>query len=274
MTRYSLRAPHVHPEAVRFIPESIREAGRYGLRPSFRKLLAHVDMERPEWPSVAVVLSEMQAAGIELCEDTLGVAQKMGAHRWATRERSRPKTPPGSTGTEVSPGAIVYYIRRGLLVKIGTTEFPIGRFADLLPDEVCAFEPGSYTREQQRHSEFRHLRCYREYFRMDDDLVAHIKALRRLHGDPDPAWPTWGRAVASASVTEDAADEDDANGESEASEHEATAELITASEAERRYGIKRGNLRVLVHRGVITPAGKEGQADLFFASEISERMAN
>lgn len=87
-------------------------------------------------------------------------------------------------------GSIVYYIRRGQAIKIGSTTNPMTRFTVLMPDEILAFEPGATTEERKRHRQFQHLRCFGEHFKPDPELLEHALDLRRIHGDPDPAWPT------------------------------------------------------------------------------------
>lgn len=87
-------------------------------------------------------------------------------------------------------GAIVYYIRRGEVIKIGTTTTPWQRFATLRPDEILAFEPGTVIEERMRHQQFRHLRCAGEHFRAEPELLEHIAQVRQIHGGPDPSWPT------------------------------------------------------------------------------------
>ena|ERR1700722_17507603 len=99
----------------------------------------------------------------------------------------------GVTGTTASPAgadSIVYYIRRGQVIKIGTTVDPAGRFTSLMPDEILAFEPGTAEVEKLRHRQFQHLRCQGEHFSAEPELMEHVRELRQTHGDPDPSWPT------------------------------------------------------------------------------------
>jgi hypothetical protein len=250
-------SPHEKPYGTApFSPESLRDTGS-GLRPSFKAVLAHLDMDAPEWPSVAAVLSEMRSAGIELTEEIACAARKIGAQRWADRQRNDTRDSAAKLGTACGPGSIVYYIRRGELIKIGTTTDPVTRFATLLPDEVLAAEPGGQPEEYLRHRQFRHLRRHGEYFEMADELMAHVLAVREAHGEPDPAWPTW--AAPGRPWAEDPG--------------RASAELITVAEAQRRYGISRYVITNLVRRGVIRPVGKDGRSFLYFADELMTRAA-
>ena len=169
---------------------SINDGGT-GLRPSHQALLRLVDTADPAWPSVAAVLREMADADVEIDEAAVKIAVKVGAHRFSTA--AAPKYPGRRhhqatlTGTSDS---IVYYIRRGDLIKIGTTVDPVMRFGNLMPDKILAFEPGDADQETLRHRQFDHLRCYGEHFRRAPELLEHIRQIRQLHGSPDPSWPS------------------------------------------------------------------------------------
>ena len=257
-----LKRPVQRPEGSRFAdPAGIAKPDKDGPRPSFRRLLASLDMDSPEWPCVAGILREMEAAGVEFCEATLAAAQKLGARQWDVRCRADTGRSAEKIGLATASRAIVYYVRRGSLVKIGTTVQPAHRFADLLPDEICAFEPGGQPEEHRRHLQFAHLRRFGEHFAMEEELMAHIAAMRALYGDPDPTWPTVQLAMCRPTT-------DFFGGQA------VTGELVTATEAERRYGIKRVYVRVLVRRGLLRPVGKEGQAHVFLAEEVLRFVAN
>lgn len=79
---------------------------------------------------------------------------------------------------------VVYYVRIGDLIKIGTTIKLSQRMYDLMGDEVLATEPGGRELEQSRHRQFAHLRVRGERFRSDQELLDHAAALRKLHGEP------------------------------------------------------------------------------------------
>lgn len=81
----------------------------------------------------------------------------------------------------------VYYILMNDWVKIGTTVNLARRLRTFAvhPDALLAVEPGSYAREAERHTQFRHLRQKRtELFKLDAKLQAHIDAVRATFGDP------------------------------------------------------------------------------------------
>lgn len=85
--------------------------------------------------------------------------------------------------------AFVYYVRKGSLIKIGTTANYRPRMNGLKPDEILAVEPGSYKLEARRHEEFAEDRCTTgtraEWFRPSPPLLAHIAILRAAHDLPD-----------------------------------------------------------------------------------------
>lgn len=90
---------------------------------------------------------------------------------------------------------VVYYLRRGESVKIGTTVNPRQRFAALRHDEVLAFEQGGRTVEQRRHLEFADDRLgTSEWFALTPRLTAHIAALA---AGRDP-WHVHARWLAEA----------------------------------------------------------------------------
>jgi len=90
---------------------------------------------------------------------------------------------------------IVYYLRRGDSVKIGTTFHPRHRFGAIPHDEVLAFELGARALEQQRHAEFADDRLgTSEWFELTPRLRAHIAALA---AGRDP-WQVHARWLAEA----------------------------------------------------------------------------
>jgi len=74
---------------------------------------------------------------------------------------------------------IVYYVRFGDRVKIGTTVNLRQRLMSLPHDEVLVTEPGSYALERKRHKEFASSRITPrgEWFAYDDALKEHIRCL-------------------------------------------------------------------------------------------------
>jgi hypothetical protein len=104
-------------------------------------------------------------------------------------------------GEYIDPGLplpridVVYYLRFGDRVKIGTTFNPRQRFAALLHEEVLAFELGDRTVEQRRHVEFADDRLgTSEWFALIPRLHAHIAAL----ADGRDPWHVHARWLADA----------------------------------------------------------------------------
>lgn len=82
--------------------------------------------------------------------------------------------------------SVVYYVRIGEYIKIGTTINFKERMGSLLVDEVLATEPGGRQQESIRLRQFADLRVRRrEYFRPDRRLLEHIEEIRQRHGEPE-----------------------------------------------------------------------------------------
>ena len=90
---------------------------------------------------------------------------------------------------------VVYYLRHGERVKIGTTANPRQRFAAIWNEEVLAFERGDRRLEHQRHEQFAADRfAGSEWFRITPALTAHIDVIA---GGRDP-WDVYARWVSEA----------------------------------------------------------------------------
>lgn len=80
---------------------------------------------------------------------------------------------------------VVYYIRFGERIKIGTSGNPRQRLHRLRHEELLAFERGGRALEQHRHAQFADERLERtEWFARSPVLDAHIETVRA--GEPDP----------------------------------------------------------------------------------------
>lgn len=162
-------------------------------------------------PFIAVV-RDWQRAGIEMTEELMAAARKMAnakleenqreagrikaaRQREAEAQAALDALKPGTYG-DASNG-VVYYIRRGKYVKIGTTTNLRNRMRDLMPDEVLAVEPGSYKLESDLHYAFRGIRLSPslEYFELTEELQAHIDAVIEKHGPPPPGLPQFNQAA-------------------------------------------------------------------------------
>ncbi len=242
MTRY-LFSGHLTPREAAVTASS-------GLKPSVQAILDLIDTADPTWPAVAAVLSEFAAAGIDLDAAAVTMALKLGKQRWALAAPDVDAEPP----PPAFAGSIVYYVRRGNLIKIGTTTSPRSRFGDLLPDEILAVEPGGRPEEIRRHKQFRHIRCRGEYFRYTPELRDHIAAIRASGGEPNPAWPT-------------AAGLGELRGEAWHLPPASSPEKMTAAQAAAKLGIKETRIRGWRARGRLLPAGRDDQRRFLFYVE-------
>lgn len=139
-----------------------------------------VDPTDPAFEHITRVLVDMRAAEVDLTEETVAAALKLG--RLYHSGTATPAAPP--TPREALAQHVVYYMRFGPLIKIGTTRNLYARVGALRPDEVLAAEPGGRDIEAQRHREFGRHRIERELFAPGPDLRQHIKATRNKYGPP------------------------------------------------------------------------------------------
>lgn len=89
---------------------------------------------------------------------------------------------------------VVYYVRAGDMVKIGTSARPTQRLAALWFDELLAFEQGGRSIEQSRHAQFAALRGTGEWFAYRGQLPAHIAELRAA----GPPWERYAQWISNA----------------------------------------------------------------------------
>ncbi len=86
---------------------------------------------------------------------------------------------------------VVYYVRFGDHVKIGTTSRLRERLGAIPHDELLAVEPGGYELERLRHAEFDAARLrprghtHNEWFALTDRLLAHCQMLREHYPQPE-----------------------------------------------------------------------------------------
>jgi hypothetical protein len=127
-----------------------------------------------------------------LCGATAGVRDERGwlcaVCGWRVGDAPDPDLPPPRVD-------VVYYLRQGERVKIGTTSNPRQRFAAIWHEELLAFELGDRTLEHQRHEQFAADRFERsEWFRMSRPLRRHLKSL----GRGASPWDRYARWVSEA----------------------------------------------------------------------------
>jgi hypothetical protein len=225
-----------------------------GVRRSIRTLMDLVDPEDPAFTFIAADIKLMHGEKGTLSVSDINEAARSGRSQFADHQAREAASRPGRI-----PGSIVYYVRRGNLVKIGTTTSPHKRFEALLPDEVLAWEPGGKQGEDLRHQQFRHLRVTRrgEYFRRDEALDAHIGAIAEQFGPPDPTWPTLAglelKPFTHARLP----------GLPEG------PELAPLREATTVLGIRHNTAQVWKHRGKLKPfLVDDGGVELFLLSDL------
>lgn len=134
-------------------------------------------------------VEDVLAAPCVFCASRLGVRYRSGmlcaACEWTVGE-----IPDG----DLAPPRIdvVYYIRFGDRVKIGTSMNPRQRLSTLWHDEVLAFERGDRLLERARHRQFESVRLGRsEWFSASPELEAHIDTLRAGIADPWRLYLRW-----------------------------------------------------------------------------------
>jgi T5orf172 domain len=90
---------------------------------------------------------------------------------------------------------VVYYLRFGDRVKIGTTANPRQRLAAIWHDEVLAFERGDRRVERRRHAQFADDRLGGEWFQLSPAVREHIAIVAAGIEDPWDAHARWVSAA-------------------------------------------------------------------------------
>ena len=150
-----------------------------------------VDTEDPAFDHIAEVLADMAGSGVEFTPEIVAAAVKMGRLKHSRDDLPRAIAPVEKRWKHTGQ-PVVYYIRRGNLIKIGTTMRLRSRLTALMPDEVLALEPGDEITERQRHRQFAALRAdpRGEYFFPGAALQEHVSRVRVAHGAPPADLPT------------------------------------------------------------------------------------
>lgn len=92
---------------------------------------------------------------------------------------------------------VVYYLRHGDRVKIGTTGNPRQRFSAIWHEEVLAFERGDRRLEHRRHEQFADDRFEgSEWFHLTPAIAEHIDAVAASR---DP-WDLYARWLSEAAA--------------------------------------------------------------------------
>ncbi|MGW4603714.1 GIY-YIG nuclease family protein [Streptomyces sp. NPDC004532] len=186
-----------------YIPQN--EQRHRAVQGPWTKYLKYFDADDPAKLPILYTFRDFELAGIAVTSETAEIAVKLGRLQYErntqkrSEEQQRREEIWAANAASLAaqkllddhPDGIVYYVRRGNFIKIGTTRSFSARMNNIKPDEILAVEPGSYSLENQRHQQFeehRHGRDERgtrsEYFHPSDELKAHILALREEHGIP------------------------------------------------------------------------------------------
>lgn len=199
-----------------YVPQ--QEQRRRAVQGAWTKYLKYIDRDDPAKLPILYAFRDLELVGVPVTADTAEIAVKLGRlqHERNLQKRAedeqRLEEDRAANAASVAfqkllddqPDGVVYYVRRGDLIKIGTTKSFINRMRNLMPDEILAIEPGSYSLENRRHQQFEEQRFGRdkrgtksEYFYPSTELIAHIRDLRVQHGIPDqqPIVITDGRAL-------------------------------------------------------------------------------
>jgi len=149
-------------------------------------------LEAHGWVVGAVGETDLLPSPCAACGSRLGVHYPSGwlcaVCEWRVGELPDALSPPRVD--------VVYYLRYGDRIKIGTSANPRQRIASLPHDEVLAFEPGDRSLEHRRHLQFAPHRIPRtEWFEANDELARLVRSLRL--GSPDP-WARYARWVSEA----------------------------------------------------------------------------
>ncbi|WP_060888669.1 hypothetical protein [Streptomyces scabiei] len=158
--------------------------------PELAKLL---DTDDPAFGDIARVLVDMSTAGVEPTAESVQIAIKLGRlYHSAGQPTAVPQDAAEGLWHEV-----VYYMRFGNLIKIGTTGQLYTRVRRLKPDKLLAAEPGSYDLEAKRHREFARFRAEGEHFYPAPPLLQHI---RRVQAQYKPRVPKRSAKAGSTPV--------------------------------------------------------------------------
>lgn len=136
--------------------------------------------------TTALELGRLQHCGLELTPESVDKLIDIAIHKAEVQAKVvqyEPK-PRRSRWTDLVAGVegpVVYYMRIGDRVKIGTSVSLEQRLMTINPEELMALERGGVSVEQARHREFKALRTHGEWFRLEGRLVTHIERLRKPH---------------------------------------------------------------------------------------------
>jgi hypothetical protein len=169
---------------------AIDEAARLGL------CGVHL-LEAYEWISREVGITDLLPSPCVACGSRLGIRYPSGwlcaICEWRVGNAPSETVPPRVD--------IVYYLRFGDRIKIGTSANPRSRLAQLRYEQLLAFERGGRALEQSRHRQFAAERFGgSEWFHAHPALARHINDLAAGVADP---WDQYKRWVSEAIAVRD-----------------------------------------------------------------------
>ncbi len=142
-----------------------------------------------EWVTAQDGVTDLLPTPCRLCGSRLGVRWPSGwlcaVCEWRHGDPVDDELPPPRVD-------VVYYLRFGDRIKIGTTAHPRRRLAAIWHDELLAFERGDRSVERRRHLLFADDRYPRtEWFRRSPALDEHVSALASGVDDPWELYARW-----------------------------------------------------------------------------------
>ena len=146
--------------------------------PDSGRAIRNARMERPDSLRISCVHPDCEKSPqseyefpLPLCRQHLiktlmAAVETVRTAKRAYGEANAEKKLPFGARMRIPTGNVVYYIRFGDRIKIGTTGNLTGRLMTLPHDELLATEPGGIELEKQRHRQFAaDLVAGREWFR-------------------------------------------------------------------------------------------------------------
>jgi hypothetical protein len=170
--------------------------------PTVRMLMERLGKDSPLMGAAMVELLILRRLGEQVTTEVMGrVIDKVEeAHRRGHAiVPVSPIQPPAQRArrgrfSDIEVGSeVVYYMRIGNRIKIGTSTNLADRLRAVNPEELMCVEAGGPGKERLRHEQFADLRTHGEWFRHEGSLAEHIQSIRQetgrdrtLRGGQDP----------------------------------------------------------------------------------------
>jgi hypothetical protein len=136
--------------------------------------------EAQQSPAWGLVLDYMRVLGdLGINADNMGIEmlQRCVEAAEAKLQQVNKDRPPAPEPDAKQHDAVVYYMKLGNLVKIGTSRRIAQRVIAFNPERVLAVEPGAHGLETVRHHQFASLREQGEWFRYEQPIRDHISQI-------------------------------------------------------------------------------------------------